>query len=344
MWLIDASQINVGGAVAILEMVLAEVNNQQIPCVLIKDRRLTKAIPQLEAIIEPKSPILNRSKTYKSILQSHQIEKVVSLISIPPPFKLDIPTHTYFHNVNLLKSANIATAGIKYRIEQRLKNAYIKSKLENTDFYAFQSELIKADFLKEFSFPAEQCGIFPFYKEEEILEVKAKGLTKAKGTFIYISVDYPHKNHLRLFEAWKILQQKGYAPKLTVSIPDENQALNSIIQSLNAKGCIIENLGVVDYTTVLNHTAKAEYCIFPSMSESLGLGIVEGHLLGAKVLVSDLPYAHQAVSPSSTFDPTDVNAIVETVINAIEQELQPTQLKMTNSLKAWIQFINNSHI
>ena len=344
MWLIDASQINVGGAVAILEMVLGELVQQQIPTILIKDKRLTKPIPSSITVIEPSNPILKRSKVYQSILKQYSIDRVVSLISIPPPFHIDVPVHTYFHNVNLLKSANIANASLSYQISQRLKNSYISAKLGNTDYYTFQSALIQADFLQDFDFPSQQCNIYPCYKEEEILAIQARNFDKVKDSFIYISVDYPHKNHKRLFDAWGILQSKGYTPRLTVSVPRANQELSDIISKLNAQGCQIENIGVVDYQTCLTHTAKAEYCIFPSMSESLGLGLVESHLLGNKVIGTDLPYTYQAVTPSVTFDPTDTESIVEAVIAALENDLPPTHLKMANALKAWIQFIKNSHI
>ena len=344
MWLIDASQINVGGAIAILQMVMEELKRQQIPCVTILDKRLKQSLPNLDGkVIRPDYPILNRSKIYRSILKDHSVERVVSLISIPPPIRVDVPTHTYFHNVNLLKSANINTASRKYRLGQRLKNRYINSKLGNTDYYAFQSELIQANFLQDFNFDQSQCGIFPFYKEEEILNVKDEGITKVKDSFIYISVDYPHKNHKRLFQAWEVLMKKGHTPQLEVTIPIGNTELCNQINELNQQGCQIRNLGVADFQTCLRQTAKAEYCIFPSLSESLGLGLVESQILGCKILASNLPYVHQAIVPSGTFDPTGIDSIVSSVITSLDKETQCSKLIMKNSLVKWIDFIDSKH-
>ncbi len=344
MWLIDAAQINVGGAISILEMVLTELENQEIEYLLIKDKRLTNKRFFTKHHVEPDYPILRRKRVYREVLKSNPITRIISLISIPPPFRSTIPTHTYFHNVNLLHSARISNASRAYKYVQRLKHTYITQKLKNTDYYAFQSKLIQSDFLSEFDFDEKQCSVFPFYQENTIKKIQKEEHPKDKNHFIYISADYPHKNHKRLLKAWEILGEEGHYPMLTITVPDENDQLIQVIEQLISKGIRINNIGVVDHETCLTYTAKASYCIFPSMSESLGLGLVESQMLGNKILVSDLPYAFQAVKPSAVFNPEDTTSIVDVVKQALSNTLESSELRMDNSLKDWIQFIENSHI
>ena len=341
-WLIDASQINIGGAVAILKMVLDELEAQKIEYIVIQDKRLEIGIVKEGHGYIPQFTILGRKSTYRKLLASYQIERIVSLISIPPPIRVDVPVHTYFHNVNLLKDANLSNSGIKYKLLQRLKNRYLRSNLKNTDYYTFQSKLIQELFRKDFDFPEDKCHLYPFYDESEILNVKNKGITKVDSSFIYVSSDYPHKNHLRLLESWELLLHQGYTPLLTLTIPEKNKEICTLIDELNAKGCKIQNLGVIDYAACLDHTARSQYCIFPSLSESLGLGLVEGQMLGCQVLVSDMEYAYQAVEPSGVFDPYKVQSIVEIVKRALQTELPKSELKMKNALSEWIESMNDN--
>ena len=136
-----------------------------------------------------------------------------------------------------------------------------------------------------------------------------------------------------------MLAELGYTPKLTISIPKANHELNQTITNLNTQGCNILNLGIADYQTVLEQTAASSYCVFPSMSESLGLGIIESQKLGNKVLASNLPYVYQAVQPTAVFDPTSVESIVDCVVIALTKETPPTELRMQNQLKDWIAFV-----
>lgn len=342
MWLLDASQINVGGAVSILKMVLAELESQSIDYLVIRDKRLPDGILDTQHSYTPSHSILKRKATYRKLIKDYQIERVVSLISIPPPMKLNVPVHTYFHNVNLLSNANLSNSGIVYRLLQQIKNRYIKGKLKNTDYYTFQSPLIKADFAKDFGFQESKCNVYPFYDETEIIKVKKKNFNKTDSSFIYVSSDYPHKNHKRLLDSWQVLLNKGYTPLLKLTVPFSNVELCNRIADLNAIGCNIINLGVIDYVECLEQTAKSQYCIFPSLSESLGLGLVEGQLLESKVIVSNLEYAYQAINPSLTFDPYQVDAIADSVVKALSETTPETHLIMKNKLTEWIGFIKKS--
>jgi len=342
MWLIDASTINVGGAVGVLTLVVSELEAQGIDYLVIKDKRLDDGILDDAKCYTQNNPILGRRTTYRKLLSEYPIDRVVSLMNFPPPYKLSIPVHTFFHNVNLLRDANLSNSGIGYRLSLLMKNQYIRLSMKYTDYYTFQSSLIVSKFTQDFGYPIEQCNVYPFYNEAVINLVKSKNYDKVKNTFIYVSTDYPHKNHLRLLDCWKSLLDLGHTPSLTLTVPITNIQICNRINELNALGCQITNLGVVDYAICLEYTAKSEFCIFPSLSESLGLGLVEGQMLGCKVLVSDMDYAYQAIEPSDVFDPYKTESIVASVLKAMTQSTPDTQLRMKNRLGDWIDFVKRT--
>lgn len=342
MILLDASQIHIGGARAILEQVITRLNQRSIDFVLLRDRRNTITARQTHELIT-NSGISTRKKNYDDLIDQYPISQIVSLISIPPPRRYTIPTFTYFHNLNLLKSANQSRHSWRYILMQRLKHTYIQRKLTNTDFYGFQTALSQQLFLDEFDYPESQCGLYPFYQDEDIKAVQAEQHVKEPDTFIYVSVYYPHKNHMRLLQAWQILLDRGYSPRLYLTLSQDKQPeVDQQIATLNQQGANIINLGVIDYKSCLRYTAKATYAIYPSLNESLGLGLVESQMLGCKVIAADLQYSCEVVEPSATFDPLSPNNIADTVVNTLSVNTPATKLKLGNRLDDWIDFVLNN--
>ena len=86
--------------------------------------------------------------------------------------------------------------------------------------------------------------------------------------------------------------------------------------------------------------AESEFLIFPSLSESFGLGIVEGINAGCKVIGADLPYLYAVCRPSATFDPYDVNDISRSISGAITSN-QPTSFsKVSDEIAQLILLLN----
>lgn len=339
MLLIDAAQIHVGGAVEVLTMVIDELNRRSIEFVLIKDRRLKDNLTGNIDTVIPIRPILRRRKVYQSIIESYHITRALSLINYPAPYDLGIPTVTYFHNMNILASANTQNFGKRYQLMQKFKRYYLWHQLTNTDYFVFQSNNALTKFISEYTFKQDNCKVFPFYKEKQISEVKKLKIRKIPKSFVYISLDYPHKNHALLLDVWEALLSDGYAPSLILTIPFDNQRLCDRIEALNSKGCQIQNHGLVEYRHCLELTSTAEFCIYPSKSESLGLGLVESHLLGNKIIASDLDYVYQAVVPSTVFDPESLEDMKKSVVVALTEELPHSQLKLKNKLEDFVTFV-----
>ena len=157
--------------------------------------------------------------------------------------------------------------------------------------------------------------------------------------FIFLSDDRPHKNHLRLLDAWEKLKTEfEIAPKLHLTIPNTNTALVSKIEQLNALGCDISNHGLMDRDEALQLIASCEYSIFPSLLETLGLGMIEGSLLGTKVICSNDKTLEHVIQPSASFDPMSVDSIASTVFEAIKDCPTP-EIRLKNEIDQLLQLL-----
>ena len=85
---------------------------------------------------------------------------------------------------------------------------------------------------------------------------------------------------------------------------------------------------------------SCEFAIYPSLVESFGLPLIEAANYNCKVIASDLPYVHEIIQPSLTFDPYLIESISNAILNAIDKDdLKETKVLVENKLDNFIEFI-----
>ncbi|MDA9364246.1 glycosyltransferase, partial [Flavobacteriaceae bacterium] len=93
-----------------------------------------------------------------------------------------------------------------------------------------------------------------------------------------------------------------------------------------------------DSVTELYNSCK--FAIYPSLVESFGLPLIEAANHGCTVIASDLPYVHEIIKPSLTFDPYSIESMAAAILKAIETDNLPeTKVLVENKLDNFIDFI-----
>jgi glycosyltransferase involved in cell wall biosynthesis len=68
--------------------------------------------------------------------------------------------------------------------------------------------------------------------------------------------------------------------------------------------------------------------VFPSLSESFGLGLVEAMEVGCPIAASDLPYARDVAQDAAAyFNPKNPKSIAEVLINLLQDKTKVTLIK-----------------
>ena len=233
----------------------------------------------------------------------------------------NVKTITYMQNAHLIKKSN---SGYHQPFKDRLKfsilRRFIKRHKANTDLWVFQTKHICEEFVKSYAIPAEKISVLPYYDADKLRSVAANLPEKQKPeTFVYLSEGYPHKNHLRLLEAWEILRaDHSLTPELHLTV--EEQQLKSRIEQLVENGCRITNHGVLPRETAVQLASECEFTIFPSLLETVGLGLLEGAWLGTKIICSNSKAFSEIILPTSTFDPLSPASIANSVAKALSSE------------------------
>lgn len=132
--------------------------------------------------------------------------------------------------------------------------------------------------------------------------------------FVYVADGVPHKNHLRLLEAWKLLAADGRFPSLAITLGARDAPLTRQIQSqVEALGLRIENLGHLPPEQVMALYGRSGALLFASTMESFGLPLLEAGRMELPIIAAERDFVRDVCEPAATFDPLSATSIAEAV-------------------------------
>lgn len=331
--LIDALHINMGGALMILNHLIDRLTSRNVDFVLLKDERCPKL--RSENLIH-KIHIMTcgeseRKRFYKSCRSD--FSGVLCLGNIPPPIRLETFVATYIHNVSLFQIPR--DYSISWKIKSVLKRLYINYQSPNTDSWVVQTENTQNIIRKHLN-PHKPILIYPFFYIPESIK---SPFSDTRKDYIFVGEHTYAKGHEYLIEAWVKLSQLQFndTPKLHLTVASHN--LIPLIEDAVARGANIENHGRIPFEDVVNLYKLSKATIYPSLNESLGLGIIEAAEAGCDVIGCDLPYLHSVCEPSETFKPCDSDSILAAVLKYELKNSSKTKLKIKDEVDSLIDYM-----
>ena len=288
-----------------------------------KDNDLPLSLPAERLTKIESSNLLKREKVIKRWVDFFTVTSILCFGNFGTLSRHDVPVYVYFHNPHLLELKSD---------EPLYKKIYLTIGLRSVTKYFFQTEVVRDKFCRAYKFPRQKTELMPFYDTRN-LKPKASSSKLSEAVFVYNSLPYKHKNYENLLKAWVFLAEENFFPKLYVTTPQK--FLGQVCELPKLDNII--NLGFVTHGEILDVMRSSTHCIFPSLKESFGLGLIESAELGLQVIASDLPYVYQVIEPSAVFDPLDYRSIAGTVKSIVEgKKFPPTRLKVRNEIDGFI--------
>lgn len=335
MILIDSLYINNSGGKVLLDYLVDELEKARSDVFYLFDSRVKgsyNSIPEIRKTYL-KASIINRANFYRH--HQDQFQKVLCFGNIPPLFKVPkSQVYTYFHNTLILRTPQ--QYQLKNKITVNLQKLFIWLSRSNTDKWIVQSSNVASELQERLAINPANIVIIPFFNA---INQCNEGAVRSKS-FVYASTGASHKNHDRLLAAWVELFNDGKDPELHLTIPPGNPVLIEKIVTLNQRGLRIRNHGVLPYSDLLDLYCQNEFIIYPSLSESFGLPLIEGVKSGCKIIASDLPYTYAVVQPSLTFNPYIVSSIKEAVCFALDNSLPESECVIKNEIELLIKLLS----
>lgn len=336
MLLIDALYINNGGGKVLLDYLVQKLADHQLDVFYLFDERCSDDFDYIpsDRKLYLKASLSNRHTFYKNNFQ--KFTKVFCFGNLPPTIRLNIPVYTYLQQKLYLNVPK--EFGISQKLLLKIKSLIFSKLLKNTNFLMVQSNLMKDGFLEKYKFNSDNVLVLPFYPNEDL---KNEEQNRESDSYIYVSAGTPHKNHIRLLNAFCKFYDETKRGKLYVTVESEIfTSLGELIQEKINQGYPIVNLGFIKREQLIKQYNKTEYLIFPSVDESFGLGIVEAIECGCKVIGANLPYMFQVCEPSITFDPLDEESIYLALVESIKNDVHSTQQTIKNGINQLIKLLN----
>ena len=332
MILIDSLYINSFGGETILKLIINKLSETERKKIyFIFDKRLNASV--YSNLFKANYSVLAPSTTVRLsfyLKNQDRFKTFVCLGNIPPPLKIKKRKVIIFFHNELFLDPLLTNLSFNKRIYNCLKKLYILLLNESNYIWFVQTELIKRRFNKSFKVVNDNILVAPIFKTERKHYLKSH-----KFSFVYVSSFEAHKNHDYLIQAFiraAKLSKQFFLLHLTI----KNDDLQELIIPQNLE--IIFH-GMVNEIKVNELYEKSTFAIFPSLNESFGLPLIESVNHNCKVIASDLPYVHEIIQPSLTFDPYSVESISNSIIKAVSVNLPKTKILIENKL---VNFINYS--
>jgi glycosyltransferase involved in cell wall biosynthesis len=327
MVLIDAIYINNGGGKILLDYLILELNKTNIKLYYLLDSRIqNNHCKVLNSTVEyVQSNWSGRKNFYLS--NKNKFKKVFCFANLPPNIKLDVPVFTYFHQPLFLKIES--SLPLLQKIQLSIKTLILSSVVNNSDKWLVQSPLIQSKLSEKYRIKKNDILILPFYQSIKKTEEKIN----REQIFLYVSNGEPHKNHMRLLDAFVLFFDTKKIGELHLTIENVYVDLVIHINKLQKQGYPIINHGFLTRENLSLLYAKSLYFIFPSLTESFGLGIIEALENGCIVLGSDRSYMHAICKPNIVFNPESIVDMSNAMINALNNEYEKSKQLVRNNIE-----------
>jgi len=264
------------------------------------------------------SPLSRVRAQWDSARLARAEDRLLCFHGLPPAWDSPARVEVFLQNRNYLGEVDLSTFSPRTRLRLRLEQWMLRRGRERVHCYWVQTPSMAAA-LRRWWGPVEgrppTVRVLPFLP---LLPAAPTGGTAGTAApaldFLYVADGEAHKNHRRLIEAWRLLAAEGLRPSLGPTLGAKDQALRDWIDGeAQAHGLQIRQLGVLPHAELLGWYGRCRALVFPSLSESFGLPLMEAREAGCPVLAGELDFVRDVCEPAQTFDPLSAVSIARAV-------------------------------
>lgn len=170
---------------------------------------------------------------------------------------------------------------------------------------------------------------------------KFKGSNESKKfDFLFVADGMPHKNHIKLIEAFVLLENSGIRPSLLLTLSKKDWGLlNWVNDVAKNKNLRITVMGDVAHEDIFKLYEMSNALIYPSTSESLGMPLVEAQFYNIPIVASELDYVRDVCDPVEAFDPSSSISISRAIKRYLGYHEQTQSIKSTQDFSNFIKTI-----
>lgn len=248
---------------------------------------------------------------------------VLCFHGLPPLFSNSGSVHVFLQNRILLGNLPLGAFGWKIRLRLRLEQTISRIFRPRVARYWVQTPSMARTLRNWAATEDVDVQVLPFALP---LAPAVTNVESVYWDFIYVADGEAHKNHRLLIEAWILLAKDGIRPSLALTLSTRDAVLSNWVEVRAAvHGLKVTNLGQIPHAEVLALYGNTKALIFPSLSESFGLPLVEAREMSLPILAGELDFVRDVCEPAQSFDPNSAVSIARAVKRHLGQDEPPVR-------------------
>jgi len=319
-----APNIHQGGGKTLLLLLLQELMHASDMIFILDERMLLPDACELEGMVCRVPPTLLSRLQAEWHLRQLVKESTVLLCmgSVPPLLAHKGEQLVFLQNRYLIERRSVCSFPWRVRARLQLERWWLVSRAKYVKKFIVQTPTMKS-LLKEML--GVEAMVSPFVS---LSNLYAEPRMEDRDDFIYVASGEPHKNHRMLIESWVNLAQKGFFPRLCLTLdPCSCAGLLAVIDVKKKQYNLrVDNLGCLSTDELKQQYLQSGTLIYPSLLESFGLPLIEAKSAGLKVVASELDYVRDILDPDETFNPYSSVSIAKAVARLMRYEDSVVQL------------------
>lgn len=331
-----APNVNTGGGYVLLQSILAAwPSGEPLEAMLDERVRTRLTLPANMQVHWVRPAVMSRLMAERALYRAATGDHAVLCFHGLPPL-LPLRGRVVVFQQNRLLFGLTPLTGFRPKTALRIAGERLVSRWfrHRVSTYVVQTPTMARDLTHWYGGPVPpDVQVFPFM--DPLHHGPALSPAQAEWDFVYVADGEAHKNHLRLIEAWRELALLGMKPTLALTLGPRDHLLNQQVTAVREEcGAKIVNLGQMPLEKVLELYGKSRALIFPSLSESFGLPLIEAQLIGLPILAPELDYVRDVCVPIQTFDPHSSHSITRAVRRFLAQPEPTVALNLPAALWA----------
>lgn len=253
--------------------------------------------------------------------------------NLPPIFRLRGHTVVFLQNRYLVEKNSIRKLPLKQLIRLMIERLWLLNRMTNVNEFLVQTATMKR-LLKKVTKGLMPVSILPFAEHPDkytrSISVDRKDNSN-NYDYIYVATGDPHKNHIKLIDAWCVLSEEGLFPSLCLTLDEKKfpDICSFLYENIKKYNLNIKNFGEAKHDVVLSLYKKSNALIYPSKLESFGLPLIEARQANLSILAAELDYVRDLIEPEQTFNPDSSVSIARAVKRHLN--IREEDIKLLNS-------------
>ena len=328
--IVHAPNIHQGGGKALLLPLLEAAGKRSAVTVLVDSRlEVSEDLCRAMTVIRISPTILGRLAGEWALCRLAQAtDRVLCFGNLPPLFRIKGRGIVFLQNRYLVEGRGLEGFPLRVKLRLMIERLWLRLFNGHAETIIVQTRSMQQVATQALRRTVDVMALFPDLSNYQRGRIEKDRGHTALYDFLYVATGEPHKNHVNLLEAWKLLASEGLYPSLcmTISEADYPGLFRIIAQAKADHKLNIHNVAAPSWSDMQRLYEQSQALVYPSMVESFGLPLIEATQAGLSVIAAELDYVRDLVDPEETFDPRSPQSIARAIKRFLHVPETSTQI------------------